>query len=108
MKDLKSYIGQYRTELYDSVLPFWLEHSQDRDFGGYYTCLNRDGSVYDTDKFMWLQGREVWMFSMLCNREGVRPEWLDCARQGGEFMLRHGHDGGFQLVTSPSRGRENL
>lgn len=103
MKDLKSYIGQYRTELYDSVLPFWLEHSQDRDFGGYYTCLNRDGSVYDTDKFMWLQGREVWMFSMLCNREGVRPEWLDCARQGGEFMLRHGHDGDFNWYFSLTR-----
>ncbi len=52
----------------DSVLPFWLEHSQDKTYGGYFSCLDRDGSVYDTDKFIWLQGREVWLFSMLCNK----------------------------------------
>ena len=35
--------------MYGSVLPFWLEKSQDLDYGGYFTCLNRDGSVFDTD-----------------------------------------------------------
>ena len=51
----------YREELYGSVLPFWLNNSQDKEYGGYFTCLDRDGSVFDTDKFVWLQGREVWM-----------------------------------------------
>ena len=40
----------------DSVLPFWLEHSQDKTYGGYFSCLDRDGSVYDTDKFIWAPG----------------------------------------------------
>ena len=57
----------------DSVLPFWLEHSQDKQYGGYFTCLERDGSVYDTDKFIWLQGREVWLFSMLYNKVEKTP-----------------------------------
>ena len=57
--------ARYRKELYSNVLPFWLECSQDKEYGGYFTCLNRDGSVFDTDKFVWLQGREVWMFAML-------------------------------------------
>ena len=48
---------RYQTELYRNVLPFWLEKSQDLEYGGYFTCLNRDGSVFDTDKFVWLQGR---------------------------------------------------
>ena len=78
---------RYRDELLDSVMPFWLEHSQDRECGGYYTCLDRDGSVYDTDKFIWLQGREVWMFAMLYNKVERRKEWLDCAVQGGEFLI---------------------
>ena len=60
-------IKQYHDELHDRVIPFWLENSQDKEFGGYFTCLNRDGSVFDTDKFMWLQGRQVWFFSMMCN-----------------------------------------
>ena len=93
MMQLDTLIKQYHDELQERVLPFWLEHSQDKEFGGYFTCLDRDGSVFDTDKFMWLQGREVWLFSMLCNKEGIRPEWLECARQGAEFMLKHGHDG---------------
>ena len=62
--DFKKLSDRYRNELLDNVLPFWLENSQDREYGGYFSCLNRDGSVYDTDKFIWLQGREVWMFAM--------------------------------------------
>ena len=69
--------GKYRSELLDSVLPFWLNHSQDKEYGGYFSCLNRDGSIYDTDKFIWLQGREVWLFSMLYNKVEKRSEWLD-------------------------------
>ncbi len=54
--------------------------------------------VFDTDKFIWLQGREVWMFSMLYNKVEKRQEWLDCAVQGGEFLKKYGHDGRLQLV----------
>lgn len=43
---------KYESELFDNVLPFWLEHSQDKECGGYFSCLDRDGSVYDTDKFI--------------------------------------------------------
>ena len=31
----------YKTELLDNVLPFWLANSQDKEFGGYFSCLNR-------------------------------------------------------------------
>ena len=84
--DFQKLAGEYKSELLDSVLPFWLEHSQDKQYGGYFTCLERDGSVYDTDKFIWLQGREVWLFSMLYNKVEKRPEWLECALQGAEFL----------------------
>ena len=66
--DFKVLAEQYRSELFDSVLPFWLKNSQDKEYGGYFSCLDRDGSVYDTDKFVWLQGREIWLFSMLYNK----------------------------------------
>ena len=54
--DFQKLAGEYKSELLDSVLPFWLEHSQDKQYGGYFTCLERDGSVYDTDKFMCFAG----------------------------------------------------
>lgn len=93
MKNFKELAEQYKTELLDKVVPFWLEKSQDKEMGGYFTCLERDGEVFDTDKFIWLQGREVWMFATLYNKVEQRQEWLDCAIQGAEFLLRHGHDG---------------
>ena len=83
---------RYRKELYDNILPFWLTRSQDQEFGGYFTCLNRDGSVFDTDKFVWLQGREIWMFAMLYNKVEKNPAWLACAEQGAAFLERFGHD----------------
>ena len=106
--NIDALIKQYHDELHERVLPFWLEHSQDKEYGGYFTCLDRDGSVFDTDKFMWLQGREVWLFSMLCNKEGIRPEWLECARQGAEFMLKYGHDGDFNWYFALTRDGKPL
>ena len=50
---------QYRNELLQNVVPFWEAHSPDHEFGGFFTCLDREGKVFDTDKFIWLQGRQV-------------------------------------------------
>ena len=101
--NFKKLADQYKSELYDNVLPFWLEHSIDKEFGGYFSCLNRDGSVYDTDKFVWLQGREVWLFSMLYNNVEKRQEWLDAAVQGGEFLKKFGHDGNYNWYFALNR-----
>ena len=101
--DFASMAARYRSELLDNVLPFWLEKSQDKEHGGYFTCLDRDGSVFDTDKFVWLQGREVWMFSMLYNSFKKDPAWLECAAQGARFLLDHGHDGNFDFYFSLTR-----
>ncbi|MHB9107930.1 MAG: AGE family epimerase/isomerase [Armatimonadota bacterium] len=83
---------QYRSALLDDVFPFWERHSPDRECGGYFTCLNRDGSVFDTDKFVWLQGRQTWMFSKFYNALEPRPEWLEMAALGARFLRDHGHD----------------
>lgn len=91
--DFKQLAKQYKSELLDKVVPFWFEKSQDLEHGGYFTCLERNGDVFDTDKFVWLQGREVWMFATLYNKVEKRQEWLDCAIQGAEFLKKHGHDG---------------
>lgn len=91
--DFKRLAEQYKSELLDKVIPFWLNKSQDKEFGGFFTCLERDGSVFDTDKFIWLQGREVWMFATLYNKVEKKQEWLDAAIQGAEFLKKYGHDG---------------
>lgn len=92
MESLKQYSSLYKEELLKEVIPFWEKYSLDKEFGGYFTCLDREGNVYDTDKFMWLQGRQVWMFSMLYNNVEQKQEWLDIALSGAEFMQKHGMD----------------
>ncbi|MBB4081086.1 N-acylglucosamine 2-epimerase [Lewinella aquimaris] len=83
---------RYQQNLLDDVLPFWERHSPDPTNGGYFTCLDRRGKVYDTDKFIWLQGRQVWTYSMLYNRVEQRDNWLETARLGAEFLKKHGTD----------------
>lgn len=99
---------QYKSELLDNVMPFWLQNSIDEEFGGYFTCLERDGKVFDTDKFIWLQGREVWMFSMLYNNVEKRQEWLEAAIHGAEFLKQHGHDGNYNWYFSLNREGQPL
>ena len=101
--DFKQLEKQYRDELLQNVIPFWLEKSQDKEYGGYFTCLDRQGNVFDTDKFIWLQAREVWLFAMLYNRVEKRQEWLDCAMQGAEFLKKYGHDGNLNWYFSLDR-----
>lgn len=55
--------NEYRSMLLDSVLPFWLEHGFDQEYGGMLTGLDRDGSILETDKSVWFQGRALWVFS---------------------------------------------
>lgn len=101
--NFKDLAAQYKSELLDNVVPFWLEKSQDKECGGYFTCLERDGKVFDTDKFIWLQGRQVWMFASLYNNVEKRQEWLDCAIQGAEFLKKYGHDGDYNWYFSLTR-----
>ncbi|MEX6686492.1 AGE family epimerase/isomerase [Danxiaibacter flavus] len=90
--DITSYAELYKNELLHNVLPFWEKHSRDEVNGGFFTCLNREGKVYDTDKFMWLQGRQVWCFSYMYHNIEWRKEWMDMALLGAGFMEKHGRD----------------
>jgi len=89
---MKYYAELYKEELLEYVIPFWMKHSKDENNGGFFTCLDQFGNVFDTDKFMWLQGRQVWLFSMLYNEVERRQEWLDMALHGARFMEKYGYD----------------
>ena len=89
---VKNLIKTYRDGLLLDTIPFWIKHSIDNEYGGYMFSLDRDGSLLDTDKAMWLHGRFVWMLSTLYTKVEKRQEWLDLARHGIEFIRRYGFD----------------
>lgn len=82
----------YKDDLLNNVIPFWLNKSLDQEFGGFFNSLDQSGNVYDTDKFVWLQARQVWCFSMLYNKVEKKEEWLATAMHGAKFLLDNGRD----------------
>jgi N-acylglucosamine 2-epimerase len=85
-------IAVYRDGLLNDTLPFWISHGVDREHGGVMTCLNRDGSVLDSDKGVWQQGRFTWLLGELYNNVEPRREWLDLARSGADFLDKYCFD----------------
>lgn len=98
-----NYSQLYKESLFNNVIPFWEKHSLDTKFGGYYTCLDRKGAIYDTDKFIWLQGRQAWMFSYLYNNVEQKEEWLKIAKLGVDFLIQHGMDANGNFYFSTTR-----
>lgn len=95
-QDFTTLASLYKETLLNNVIPFWETHSIDETNGGYFTCLDQTGQVYDTDKFIWLQNRQVWLFSMLCNQVEAESQqhdrWLQTAKIGADFLTAHGRD----------------
>ena len=82
----------YKTTLLEDIIPFWSKYSIDNKHGGYFSCLTQTGEVYDTDKFIWLQGRQAWMYSYLYNNIAKNKEWLEIAKNGIDFLCKHAMD----------------
>ncbi|HRJ72076.1 MAG TPA: AGE family epimerase/isomerase [Terrimicrobiaceae bacterium] len=90
--NLPRYKSLYKDGLLHDTIPFWVRHAIDTEHGGFLTCLERDGRVFDTDKAVWPQGRMAWMFATLYSEVEPREEWLTFARSGAEFLHRHAFD----------------
>jgi len=96
-------IACYCDGLLGDTLPFWTRHAVDREHGGFMFCLDRDGSVLDTDKGMWTHGRFVWLLSTLYSTVEPRDEWLELAAHGVEFIRRCGFDDDGRMFFSVTR-----
>ena len=77
-----------REEL-DRCVSFWLKNGMDPVYGGVYTCLDRKGNIYSTDKSVWMQGRGGWIVAWLCHLYGVKDEWLRASKSCLDFMEAH-------------------
>lgn len=100
MQDLEGYTAEeltslkelYRHELLNDCMAFWREDLVDREYGGYMTHRDRDGTVIDTDKGIWQQGRTAWMTASIFNQIDPDPYWLEISNSGIQFLLNHGFD----------------
>lgn len=88
-KELLIKIRDWAREELEICASFWLKNGLDYENGGVYTCLDRKGKIYSTDKSVWMQGRCAWTFSRLCTQYGNRSEWLKAAENCLDFMEEH-------------------
>lgn len=89
---MKTYISRYENALTQDIIPFWQQHCIDRKYGGFFTSLDQDGSVYDTTKYMWMQWRIVYMFAEFYLSPYRKDEFIDIASSGFDFLYRNGRD----------------
>jgi N-acylglucosamine 2-epimerase len=82
----------YRSALLEDILPFWLKHGIDREHGGFFNAVDRDGTLLDSDKSIWFQGRFSWVLASAYLAEGRNEEWLALAKSGVQFLDQHGTD----------------
>lgn len=94
--NIKEYIKQwaesYKTDLTENIMPFWMEHGWDKVNGGVYTCLDRDGSLIDSTKSVWFQGRFAFICAYAYNNVEKNPMWLEAAKSTIDFIEKHCFD----------------
>jgi len=96
-------LNVYRDGLLCDTLPFWIPRAIDRECGGYITSLDQDGTILHTDKPVWFQGRFAWILATLYNTVERRPEWLELARHGIDFITKHCFDADGRMFFSVTR-----
>lgn len=84
----------YKDHLFFDLVPFWLKNGIDEENGGFYTCFNIEGTqLLSKDKYIWSQGRLVWIFSKLAEIDipeissDERKVYIGLAKQGVDFLL---------------------
>lgn len=87
----------YHNQLVNDTIPFWFPKSYDHEDGGYLLMRDQDGTLIDSDKAVWIQGRAAWLLATLYNTVEKKQEWLDGSRLGIDFLLTHCFDDDGQM-----------
>jgi len=96
----------FKKDLSENILAFWLKNSIDEKHGGIYTCVDKDGNVYGTDKSVWFQGRALWSFSKAYNSVDKKTEYLDAAKIIYGFLPKCTDTDGRMFFTVTEDGKE--
>ncbi|MCE5250808.1 AGE family epimerase/isomerase [bacterium] len=99
----------YRDRLFKQFLPFWDKGGYDKTRGGFVTELRDDGSIETDEKYIWYQGRGIWVYSYLYNNFGKDPKFLEIAKKSRDFMVKYMYRGNGmweQMVYSDGKPKD--
>jgi len=86
---LRKYSSWYKEELVNNIMPFWMKYGWDQVNDGVYTCVDRDGSLMDSTKSVWFQGRFGYALALAYNKIEKNPEWLKASKSCIDFIENH-------------------
>lgn len=89
---LLHWAGRYKEELLTNILPFWLQYGWDKKNGGFYTSLDRDGTLMDTTKSVWFQGRAAYIYALAYQTIDPNPIYLRASKSAIDFIEQHCFD----------------
>lgn len=92
-KKVSEYVKYYEKHILEEIMPFWDERCIDQECGGYFTCFDRKGNLTDDKKYVWFQGRQLYVYSLLYNEVENRQDWLEKAKHGFEFLIQKAYAG---------------
>lgn len=91
--DVKQYLTDwmqsYTDDLVNNIMPFWMKHGLDKEHGGVYTCLDRDGTLIDSTKSVWFQGRFGFIAACAYRHIERNEEWLAASKSCIDFIINH-------------------
>lgn len=96
----------FKTDLLQNILPFWLNHAIDTKHGGIFTCLDRAGNIYGNEKSVWFQGRALWTFAKAYNCMEQNSDYLSAAKAIYSFLSRCTDTDGRMFFKVTEDGRE--
>lgn len=76
--------------------------------GGVYTCLDRDGTLMDTTKSVWFQGRFAFTCAYAYNNIEKNPQWLSAAKQTLDFIEKYCFDTDGKMLFAVSATGEPI
>lgn len=89
---LNSWSASYRQDFTENIMPFWMKHGLDHKHGGVYTCIDRDGTLMDTTKSVWFQGRFGFIAAYAYNNMEKNLEWLAASKSCIDFIEKYCFD----------------
>lgn len=89
---ISTWATSYKNDIVNNIMPFWMKYGFDRKHGGVYTCVDRDGSLMDTTKSVWFQGRFGFIAAFAYNNIEKNPEWLAASKSCIDFIENYCFD----------------
>eukprot|EP00041_Stephanoeca_diplocostata_P026672 m.722673 g.722673 ORF g.722673 m.722673 type:complete len:383 (+) comp23019_c3_seq38:215-1363(+) len=83
--DVKEVLSELREELREAN-EFWKSFGFDSENGGFFCSLGHNGEQLEKAKFIWYQGRGLWVYSRLYRLHGKDPTDLQVASKTFEFI----------------------